>query len=49
MIPNKKFTNLSKDFWANIRSISQQTGYTIRGGSQIKIPTLAEIKMLYQI
>lgn len=36
MIPNKKFTNLSKDFWANIRSISQQTGYTIRGEVKLR-------------
>ncbi len=30
MIPNPKFTGLPKDFWANIRIISQHVGYTQR-------------------
>lgn len=35
---------MDKTFWANIRSISQKVGYTVRGADQIKIPTLAEIQ-----
>lgn len=30
MTPNSKFTGLPKDFWANIRIISQHVGYTQR-------------------
>jgi hypothetical protein len=55
MRPNPRFVNLSKEFWANVRLISQQVGYTERRrrGQQpqgkresgpIKVPTLAEIK-----
>ncbi len=51
MKPNRKFLKLAKSFWANIRTISQQVGYTARrkggrkagGVASIKIPTLAEI------
>lgn len=43
MTPNPKFINLGKDFWANVRVISQKLGYTERGGrrkkdDQIKSP-----------
>jgi hypothetical protein len=30
MKPNPKFVNLPRNFWANIRIISQQVGYTVR-------------------
>lgn len=55
MKPNSKFLNLDKSFWANVRSISQQVGYTVRRprkkhgdgekreSGPIKIPSLAEI------
>jgi len=53
MIPNPKFKGLPKNFWANIRIISQHVGYTQRIARQpktaqrrvgpIKIPNLAEI------
>lgn len=44
MIPNAKFTGLPKDFWANIRIISQHVGYTqrlvrrspVRGARKVK-------------
>ncbi|MBX9790613.1 MAG: hypothetical protein K2Y37_16980 [Pirellulales bacterium] len=53
MQPNKNFVGLPKSFWANIRTISQEVGYTVRPRRQkgvkgqagpIKVPTLAEIK-----
>ena len=44
MKPNEKFLKLNKDFWANIKSISQQTGYTVRGKNQIKVPNIEDIK-----
>jgi hypothetical protein len=43
MKPNPNFSNQSKEFWANIRLISEVVGYTIRGKDSIKIPTLDEI------
>lgn len=52
MQPNKNFVGLPKAFWANIRTISQEVGYTVRPKRQkglkgqtgpIKIPTLAEM------
>lgn len=53
MQPNAAFVGLPKEFWANIRTISQEVGYTRRPARQkgvqgqagpIKVPTLAEIK-----
>ncbi len=37
MIPNPKFTGLPKDFWANIRIISQHVGYTQRIARQSRL------------
>jgi len=50
--PNPAFIGLSKAFWANIRTISQRVGYTVKPKRQpgakgqtgpIKVPTLAEM------
>ncbi len=43
MKANKLFLNQPKSFWANVRSISQHLGYTLRGKKQIKIPTIEEM------
>lgn len=52
MQPNRDFSNCTKEFWANIRTISQEVGYTVKPKRQkgvkgqagpIKVPTLAEI------
>jgi hypothetical protein len=52
MRPNPAFVGQPKEFWANIRTISQKVGYTVRPKRQIgvkgqagpiKVPTLAEI------
>lgn len=43
MNANNKFLKQPKYFWANVRSISQQVGYTARGTNQIRIPTLKEM------
>lgn len=46
MRPNPEFLGLGKDFWANIRTLSQELGYTHRGTrgqpGPIKVPTLRE-------
>lgn len=44
MKPNKEFIKQPMDFWANIRTISQKNGYTIRGENRIKVPTINEIE-----
>jgi hypothetical protein len=41
---NAKYTGQSKEFWANIRLISQEVGYTERGTNSIKIPTVDAIR-----
>jgi hypothetical protein len=43
MKANKLFLNQPKSFWANVRSISQHLGYTLRGKNQIKVPTIDEM------
>jgi len=42
--PDPRFLAQPKEFWANVRTISQEVGYTQRGLGTIKIPTLAEIR-----
>ncbi len=44
MKPDQRFRSQPKQFWANIRTISQKLGYTKRGGGIIKIPTPSEIQ-----
>lgn len=44
MKPNNEFTNLPKSFWASIRLISQEVGYTNKATGQIKTPTFDEIR-----
>lgn len=43
MKPDARFLNQPKHFWANVRSISQHTGYTERGTGQILVPDLQMI------
>lgn len=40
MKPDPRFLNQPKNFWANVRSISQHIGYTERGTERIKVPGL---------
>jgi len=49
MKPNPKFSSQSKEFWANVRLISETVGYTIRGKDSIKVPTIEEIINGYTI
>jgi hypothetical protein len=44
---NPLFSSLSKEFWANVRTISQEVGYTERGKGTIKTPTIQDIKKKY--
>jgi hypothetical protein len=42
--PDSRFQGLPKHFWANVRTISQQIGYTDRATSSIRVPSQAEMK-----
>ncbi|HEY9151682.1 MAG TPA: hypothetical protein VIN60_02260 [Anaerolineales bacterium] len=44
MKPNDNFLKLPKTFWASVRLISQEVGYTEKGRDQIKVPPMEEIK-----
>ncbi|HEY7310789.1 MAG TPA: hypothetical protein VH643_15605 [Gemmataceae bacterium] len=44
MIPDKRFLNQPKHFWANVRTISQQIGYTERKTGRIRVPTLSQMR-----
>lgn len=48
MKPNVDFSNKDKSFWAAVRTISQDIGYTIRRKKQIKVPTINEIAKSFQ-
>jgi hypothetical protein len=53
VVPNELFVNQPKAFWANVRSISQQVGYTERSrkeddGGRIKVPSFFEIAQSLQ-
>lgn len=44
MLADSRFKAQLKEFWANVRTISQEVGYTARGKDSIKIPTLDEVR-----
>lgn len=43
MKPEARFLRKPKSFWACVRSLSQEIGYTERGTGQIKVPTAAQM------
>ncbi len=43
MQPDSKFLNKPLDFWACVRTVSQEVGYTVRQKKIIKVPTLEEM------
>jgi hypothetical protein len=40
--PDERFLKQPKHFWANVRTISQEVGYTDRKTRQIRVPTLEQ-------
>jgi len=38
-----RFVSQSPEFWANVRTISQEVGYTLRGSATIRVPTSREV------
>jgi hypothetical protein len=55
MQPNKKYLNLSPEFWATIKLLSQKLGYTKKKGRKkgeapiINVPTIAEVLETYNV
>ena len=47
LTPDPRFLAQSREFWANVRTISQEVGYTRRGHGTIKVPTLGEIRAAF--
>jgi len=43
MLPERRFLNQPRSFWANVRTIAQKVGYTERGKGLVKIPTISSI------
>lgn len=43
MRPDERFTQEPKTFWANVRTISQESGYTQRGEGSVKVHSLEEM------
>ena len=44
MKADARFLAQPKEFWANVRTISQEVGYTKRGAKSIKVPSLNAIR-----
>lgn len=47
MKSDPRFNCLDKEFWANVRLISQEVGYTSRSDHSIKVPSIREIKKCF--
>jgi len=43
MKPNEEFLNQDKSFWAFVRTVSEEVGYTVHGEDKIRVPTLTEV------
>ena len=47
MKADPRFLRQTKEFWAHVRTISQEIGYTLRGRGEILVPTLAQIRIAF--
>jgi hypothetical protein len=48
MKPNPVFLKQTPEFWAYVRTVSQEVGYTERGKSVIKIPNIDDVKRAFK-
>ena len=48
MKPDPKYSKMPKEFWANVRLISEAVGYTVRNKNSIKVPQIGEIIEAYK-
>jgi hypothetical protein len=46
--PDERFLRKPKAFWASVRTISQQVGYTQRGTGRIKVPDLKAMQKAFR-
>jgi hypothetical protein len=46
--PDVRFVRQSKEFWAHVRTISKEVGYTVRGAGTIRIPALPEVQKKFE-
>jgi hypothetical protein len=42
-----RFQRQGKEFWAHVRTISQEVGYTRRGAGEIRVPSFADIRAAF--
>lgn len=47
MRADARFLHQPPEFWANVRLISEKTGYTVRGTGDVKAPTIAEVRKAF--
>jgi hypothetical protein len=47
MKPDRRFLGLPKPFWANVRTIGQAVGYTVRGEGRVRVPSMEDIRQAY--
>ncbi|HEX7368838.1 MAG TPA: hypothetical protein VF284_00970 [Rhodanobacteraceae bacterium] len=47
MRADPRFLTQPPEFWANVRTISQEVGYTARGDGTVKVPSLEEIRAAF--
>ncbi|MCK4341667.1 MAG: hypothetical protein KAY37_08090 [Phycisphaerae bacterium] len=47
MLADPQFLNQPKHFWANVRTIGQELGYTVRGEGIVRVPTMPEIRRAF--
>ncbi len=48
MKADHRFVSQAPEFWANVRTIGQEVGYTQRGEGVIKVPTLDEVRRRFR-
>lgn len=48
MRADARFLAQPRPFWANVRIISQEVGYTLRGTGNIRVPTLSEMAAAFE-
>jgi hypothetical protein len=46
MKPDSRFIGRSKRFWAHAKLLSEQIGYSVRGGSQLRLYTSQEVRTI---
>lgn len=48
MQADPNFLGQPPEFWANVRTISQEVGYTVRGRGTVRVPTMPEVRRAFE-